>query len=54
MQSDSSKPVAERFNYTGVGNAITRVVNEGAPRPLRAASQNPSGRSIEHRITLEQ
>jgi len=49
MQSDSSKPVAERFNYTGVGNAITRVVNEEGfaalyrgypPTLLRAISMN--------------
>jgi len=49
MQSDSSKPKGERFNYTGVGNALTRVVKEegfGAlyrgypPTLLRAIAMN--------------
>ena len=28
MQADSTKPVAERMNYTGVSNAVTRIVKE--------------------------
>jgi solute carrier family 25 oxoglutarate transporter 11 len=28
MHADSTKPVAERMNYTGVSNAVTRIVKE--------------------------
>eukprot|EP01043_Picozoa_sp_COSAG02_P039367 COSAG02_NODE_3102_length_7368_cov_92.599120_9_plen_294_part_00 len=28
MQADSTKPAAERMGYTGVGNAITRIIKE--------------------------
>ena len=41
MQNDSAKPVAERFNYTGVGNAITRVVKEGESAKHPANFANP-------------
>jgi len=49
MQADSTLPVAERRNYTGVGNAITRITREEgfmglfagcAPTVVRAMALN--------------
>lgn len=49
MQADSTKPVAERYGYKGVGDAMTRIVKEegfGAlyrgypPTLLRAIAMN--------------
>ena len=49
MQSDSTLPVEKRRNYTGVGNALTRIVKEegvyglfrgAGPTVVRAMSLN--------------
>jgi solute carrier family 25 oxoglutarate transporter 11 len=36
MQADSAKPVAERYGYKGVGDALTRYAGDGASNAAAA------------------
>jgi solute carrier family 25 oxoglutarate transporter 11 len=52
MQADSTLPPAERRNYTGVGNALTRIIREEGVTSLWRGAVPTMSRAISLNVAM--